>query len=38
MRVISTKLVALTDRYCVSCDNNGDKAMLEIKRYPVKGG
>ena len=38
MRVVSTALVAVTDRSCVSCDNNGDKVMLEIKRYPVKGG
>ena len=38
MRVISTALVTLTDRFCVSCDNNGDKVMLEIKQYPIKGG
>ena len=38
MRVISTALVAVTDRSCVSCDKNGDEVMLEIIRYPVKGG
>ena len=36
MRVISTALVVVTDRFCVSCDDNGDKVMLEIKQYPIK--
>ena len=38
MRVVSTALVAVTDRFCISCDNNGDKMTLEIKQYPIKGG